>query len=66
MKRRFANVSGMAAAVALAALLAVPAAAVDTVRIGAIYPLTGPAGSTGAELKDAITWRWTSSTGSTT
>ena len=55
MKRRFANVSGMAAAVALAALLAVPAAAVDTVRIGAIYPLTGPAGSTGAELKDAIT-----------
>ena len=55
MKRRFASVSGMAAAVALAALLAVPAAAVDTVRIGAIYPLTGPAGSTGAEPKDAIT-----------
>ncbi len=55
MKRRFGKVSGMAAAVALAALLAVPAAAVDTVRIGAIYPLTGPAGATGAELKDAIT-----------
>jgi branched-chain amino acid transport system substrate-binding protein len=35
-------------------LLAVPAAA-EKVRIGAIYPLTGPAGSTGAELKDAIT-----------
>ncbi|HEX7520050.1 MAG TPA: ABC transporter substrate-binding protein [Candidatus Deferrimicrobium sp.] len=55
MKRRFANVSGMAMAVALTALLAMPAAAVDKVRIGAIYPLTGPAGSTGAELKDAIT-----------
>jgi branched-chain amino acid transport system substrate-binding protein len=40
---------------ALTALLAMPAAAVDKVRIGAIYPLTGPAGSTGAELKDAIT-----------
>ncbi len=31
------------------------AQAADEVRIGAIYPLTGPAGSTGAELKDAIT-----------
>jgi branched-chain amino acid transport system substrate-binding protein len=55
MKRRFANVVGMAAAVALGALLVLPAAAADKVRIGAIYPLTGPAGSTGAELKDAIT-----------
>ena len=55
MKRRFANVSGMVMTVALTALLAMPAAAVDKVRIGAIYPLTGPAGSTGAELKDAIT-----------
>jgi branched-chain amino acid transport system substrate-binding protein len=55
MKRRFANVLGIAAAVALGALLVLPAAAADKVRIGAIYPLTGPAGSTGAELKDAIT-----------
>jgi branched-chain amino acid transport system substrate-binding protein len=55
MKRRFANVVGMAVAVALGALLVLPAAAADKVRIGAIYPLTGPAGSTGAELKDAIT-----------
>lgn len=55
MKRRFSKVLGTAAAVALTALLAMPAAAVDKVRIGAIYPLTGPAGSTGAELKDAIT-----------
>lgn len=31
------------------------AAADKTVRIGAIYPLTGPAASTGTELKDAIT-----------
>jgi branched-chain amino acid transport system substrate-binding protein len=45
----------MVVTVALAALLAVPASAADKVRIGAIYPLTGPAGSTGAELKDAIT-----------
>jgi branched-chain amino acid transport system substrate-binding protein len=45
----------MAVTVALTALLAMPAAAADKVRIGAIYPLTGPAGSTGAELKDAIT-----------
>ena len=55
MKRRFAKARGMAVAVALLTLLAMPAAAADTVRIGAIYPLTGPAGSTGAELKDAIT-----------
>lgn len=55
MKRRLANVLGTAAAVALLALLVLPAAAADKVRIGAIYPLTGPAGSTGAELKDAIT-----------
>lgn len=55
MGRRFAKVSGMAVAVVLTALLAMSAAAADKVRIGAIYPLTGPAGSTGAELKDAIT-----------
>ncbi|MEK6696069.1 MAG: hypothetical protein AABY98_02795 [Candidatus Deferrimicrobiota bacterium] len=55
MKRRIAKVLGMVATVSLAALLAMPAAAADKVRIGAIYPLTGPAGSTGAELKDAIT-----------
>lgn len=37
-------------------VLAAGAGAADkTVRIGAIYPLTGPAASTGAELKDAIT-----------
>ena len=37
-------------------VLATGAQAADkAVRIGAIYPLTGPAGSTGAELKDAIT-----------
>jgi branched-chain amino acid transport system substrate-binding protein len=38
-----------------AGFLAGPAAAADrTVRIGAIYPMTGPTGSTGAELRDAL------------
>ena len=55
MKRRFAKAWGIVAACVLMAALVLPAAAADTVRIGAIYPLTGPAGSTGAELKDAIT-----------
>ncbi|MCL5884286.1 MAG: ABC transporter substrate-binding protein [Deltaproteobacteria bacterium] len=55
MKRRFAKVCGTVAACVLLAALVLPAAAADKVRIGAIYPLTGPAGSTGAELKDAIT-----------
>ena len=55
MKRRFAKVQGMVVAVALLALLAMPAAAADEVRIGAIYPMTGPAASTGAEMTDAIT-----------
>jgi branched-chain amino acid transport system substrate-binding protein len=37
-------------------VLATGAQAADkVVRIGAIYPLTGPAASTGAEMKDAIT-----------
>jgi hypothetical protein len=37
-------------------VLATGAQAADkVVRVGAIYPLIGPAGSTGAELKDAIT-----------
>ena len=55
MKRRFAKAWGIVAACVLMAALVLPAAAADSVRIGAIYPLTGPAGSTGAELKDAIT-----------
>ncbi len=55
MKRRFAKAWGIVAACVLLAALVLSAAAADTVRIGAIYPLTGPAGSTGAELKDAIT-----------
>ena len=55
MKRRFPKVQGMVVAVALLALLVLPAAAADEVRIGAIYPMTGPAASTGAEMTDAIT-----------
>ena len=55
MKRRFAKVQGMVVAVALLALLAMPAAAADEVRIGAIYPMTGPGAFTGAEMTDAIT-----------
>lgn len=47
----------LAAVLLLSALL--PAAAVPAadkaVRVGAIYPLTGPAASTGAEMKNAIT-----------
>jgi branched-chain amino acid transport system substrate-binding protein len=55
MKRRFAKVWRLVAACVLLVALVLPAAAADKVRIGAIYPLTGLAGSTGAELKDAIT-----------
>lgn len=39
---------------AIAAAFAAPAQAQQEVRIGVIYPLTGPAASTGAELKNAL------------
>ena len=39
---------------ALMALAATGAFAQEEIRIGAIYPLTGPAASTGAELKQAL------------
>lgn len=55
IRKGFGKVWIVVAAAALAGMLATTATAVDKVRIGAIYPLTGPAGSTGAELKDAIT-----------
>ena len=42
-----------ALAAATAAVLAVPAYAADTVKIGAIYPLTGNAASAGQSEKDA-------------
>ncbi len=42
------------AGVMLAALVAVPARAVDNVKIGVIYPLTGNAASAGQSAKDAI------------
>jgi len=54
MRMRKAIGWGLAACI-LAALGTTGAWAADAVRIGAIYPLTGPAASTGAEMKDAIT-----------
>jgi branched-chain amino acid transport system substrate-binding protein len=46
-------IAGLAACMAL--MLGQPAAAqTKTVRIGAIYPLSGPLASTGTEIKDAI------------
>ena len=42
------------AAALLAAMTAIPASAADTVKIGAIYPLTGNAASAGASAKDAV------------
>ncbi len=55
-QRRFLAAVSSAAVLAFLAVSAAGALAADkTVRIGAIYPLTGPAASTGAELKDAIT-----------
>jgi branched-chain amino acid transport system substrate-binding protein len=41
-------------AAALAAAVAVPAHAAETVKIGAIYPLTGNAASAGQSAKDAV------------
>jgi branched-chain amino acid transport system substrate-binding protein len=41
-------------AVAVAAVAAVPASAAETVKIGAIYPLTGNAASAGQSAKDAL------------
>src|ERR1700736_4302030 len=42
------------AAALLAASLAVPAYAADTVKIGVIYPLTGNAAPAGNSAKDAV------------
>jgi len=56
MKRRKRASGWIMAWFAASMLLAAGAwAAGPAVRIGAIYPLTGPAASTGAEMKDAIT-----------
>lgn len=56
MKGRGMAVAALAVFLLPLVVLAAGAEAADkTVRIGAIYPLTGPAASTGAELKDAIT-----------
>src|ERR1700722_15417363 len=41
-------------AAALAAAIAVPAHAADSVKIGVIYPLTGNAASAGQSAKDAV------------
>src|ERR1700689_1548167 len=42
------------AAAVLAAAIAVPAHAADSVKIGVIYPLTGNAASAGQSAKDAV------------
>ena len=41
-------------AAVLAAAIAVPAHAADSVKIGVIYPLTGNAASAGQSAKDAV------------
>lgn len=56
MRRLKWAIGWVTASLATSMLCAAGAWAADrTVRIGAIYPLTGPAASTGAEMKDAIT-----------
>jgi len=45
--------AAMAAAIAVVSTFAAPARAADTVKIGAIYPLTGNAASAGQSEKDA-------------
>ena len=51
MRRRFIQ-AALAASLAIA--FGASAQAQQEVRIGVIYPLTGPAASTGAELKNAL------------
>lgn len=54
-KRTFLNVVSLASLGALTGIGAVkPALAATNVRVGAIYPLSGPLASTGAELRAAV------------